>query len=243
MAKKTNRAEHPLSTVITHWIHIVALFTLILTGLWIHDPFTDWKFHTVRYVHLFAAFFLVGTGIFRVYWGFFGRGSTDVGGGRKIRDWHFFFPQKENRGTFWPMVAYYLFLRKTHPCTAKYNPLQKLAYGALLFAIILDAFTGLAMWHVTQPYFESMTYVLGGTMAIRQMHYIAMWMFIVITAAHIYIVAIEAPWELPLMFFWKEGRPVRMECVDVRDRRLLERRAAKAAAAEETARTAAGEGG
>ena len=142
MAKKTNRAEHPLSTVITHWIHIVALFTLIFTGLWIHDPFTDWKFHTVRYVHLFAAFFLVGTGIFRVYWGFFGRGSTDVGGGRRIRDWHFFFPQKENRGTFWPMVAYYLFLRKTHPCTAKYNPLQKLAYGALLFAIILDAFTG-----------------------------------------------------------------------------------------------------
>ena len=160
----------------------------------------------MRYVHLFAAFFLVGTGIFRVYWGFFGRGSTDVGGGKRIRDWHFFFPQKENRGTFWPMVAYYLFLRKTHPCTAKYNPLQKLAYGALLFAIVLDAFTGLAMWHVTQPYFESIIYVLGGTQAIRQMHYLAMWLFIVITAAHVYIVAIEAPWELPLMFFWKEGR-------------------------------------
>ena len=93
-------------------------------------------------------------------------------------------------------------------------------------------------------FFQPLTYALGGTQAIRQMHYMAMWMFIVITAAHVYIVAIEAPWELPLMFFWKEGRPVRMECVDVRDRRLLERRAAKAAArAEETARTAAGKGG
>ena len=140
------------------------------------------------------------------------------------------------------MVAYYLFLRKTHPCTAKYNPLQKLAYGALLFAIILDAFTGLAMWHVTQPYFESIVYVLGGTQAIRQMHYMAMWLFIVITAAHVYIVAIEAPWELPLMFFWKEGRPVRLECVDVRDRRLLERRAGRATA-DDTARPAAGKGG
>ena len=39
-----------------------------------------------------------------------------------------------------------------------------------------------------------------------------------------YIVLIEAPWELPLMFLWKEGEPVRMECVDVRDRRLIERR-------------------
>ena len=40
------------------------------------------------------------------------------------------------------MVAYYLFLRKTHPCTAKYNPLQKLAYGAVLFVLLslgLDA--------------------------------------------------------------------------------------------------------
>ena len=241
MAKKTSRAEHPLSTVITHWIHICALFVLIFTGLWIHDPFTGWPFHTVRYVHLFAAFFLVGTGVFRVYWGFFGRGSTDVGGGRRIRDWHFFFPQKENRRTFWPMVKYYLFLRKTHPCTAKYNPLQKLAYGALLFAIILDALTGLAMWHVTAPYFQGMTYFLGGTQMIRELHYLAMWMFIVITALHVYIVLIEAPWELPLMFLWKEGEPVRMECVDVRDRRLIERRAAKAA--EKTAGTAAGEGG
>jgi len=34
-----------------------------------------------------------------------------------------------------------------------------------------------------------------------------------------------------------------MECVDVRDRRLLERRAAKAAAAEKTAQTATGKGG
>ena len=74
------------------------------------------------------------------------------------------------------------------------------------------------------------------------MHYMAMWLFIVITAAHVYIVAIEAPWELPLMFFWKEGAPVRMECVDVRDRRLLERRQAKQPA-EETARPAAGKGG
>ena len=53
-----------------------------------------------------------------------------------------------------------------------------------------------------------------------------------------YIVAIEAPWELPLMFFWKEGQPVRMECVDVRDRRRLETKAAK-----EAAPTAGGEGG
>src|SRR5665647_3126287 len=86
MAKLTTRAEHPLSTVITHWIHIVALFVLIFTGFWIHDPFTSWSFHTVRYVHLFAAFFLVGTGVFRVYWGFFGQGSADVGGTKRIKD-------------------------------------------------------------------------------------------------------------------------------------------------------------
>jgi len=218
MARITTRAEHPLSAVITHWIHIVALFILIFTGFWIHDPFTNWPFHTVRYIHLFAAFFLVGTGIFRVYWGFFGTGSADVGSTKKIKDWHFFFPQKENKGTFWEVVKYYLFLRKTHPCTAKYNPLQKLAYGALLFAIIIDATTGLAMWHVTASFFQPMTYFFGGTEVIRNIHYIAMWAFIVITAAHIYIVLIEAPWEIPLMFLWKEGRPVEAECVDVRER-------------------------
>ena len=238
MAKHTTRAEHPISTVVTHWIHIVALFVLIFTGFWIHDPFTSWPFHTVRYVHLFAAFFLVGTGIFRVYWGFFGTGSADVGSAKKVKDWHFFFPQKENKGTFWEVVKYYLFLRKTHPCTAKYNPLQKFAYGCLLFAIVIDATTGLAMWHVTASFFQPMTYFLGGTQVIRNIHYIAMWAFIVITAAHIYIVLIEAPWEIPLMFLWKEGRPVRAECVDVRQRPRK-----GAGTAPKPADTARGEGG
>ncbi len=40
------------------------------------------------------------------------------------------------------------------------------------------------------------------------------------------------------MFFWKEGHRARMERVDVRDRRLLAKRAAR-----EASKTAAGEGG
>jgi Ni/Fe-hydrogenase 1 B-type cytochrome subunit len=219
MAKHTTRSEHPLTAIITHWIHIAALFTLIITGYWIYDPYAAWPFHTVRMVHLFAAFFLVATGVFRVYWAFLGSGSSDVGSAAKIRDWHFFFPQAENRGTLWPMIKYYLFLRKTHPCTAKYNPLQKIAYAFLGVAIFLDMLTGLAMWHVTAGFFQPLTYALGGTTAVRQLHFAAMWLFIVITAVHIYIVAIEAPWEIPLMFWWKEGAPVRQECVDARQRR------------------------
>lgn len=232
MAKHTTRAEHPIAAVVTHWFHVVALAVLIVTGFWLHNPYADWSYGTVRHIHLWAAFFLVGTGIFRVYWAFFGSGSSDVGSGTKVKDYHWFFPEKENRGKTLEMLKYYLFLRKTHPCTAKYNPLQKGAYIMLGVAILIDATTGLALWHVTAGWFEPAVYWVGGLTAVRQMHYFAMWLFILITSAHVYLTLVEAPWEIPLIFWWKENEEVRIECIDDSPRARK--------AAERTARSSAG---
>lgn len=214
MSKHTTRAEHPLVTVITHWIHVVALSVLIWTGFWIHRPWYQASFSTIRTWHLMAAFILVATGAARFYWAFFGRGSADLGETKRKRDFLHFMPERQNRHKTWQMIKYYLFLRKTHPCTAKYNPLQKVAYQGLGVAILIHMSTGLALWGPTSSWFSTATYWLGGPVTIRLIHYLAMWAFIVITVVHIYLTLVEAAWEIPLMFWWKERLPIKGVCVE-----------------------------
>lgn len=205
--KHTTRAEHPLVAVITHWIHVVALVLLVFTGFEIHSPFVGGSLATNRFVHLTAAFVLVATGIVRVYWAFLGTGSANVGTTEKIRDCRFFCPDPINRAKTLQMVKYYLFMRRTHPRTAKYNPLQKAAYIALIVAILVQLNTGLMLWTPTAEFFAPVTYALGGPLYVRAIHYLAMWVFIIITAIHVYLTLAEATWEIPLIFAWRE-RPI-----------------------------------
>ncbi|HLA83126.1 MAG TPA: Ni/Fe-hydrogenase, b-type cytochrome subunit [Thermoleophilia bacterium] len=223
MAVRTTRAEHPLAAVVTHWLHVVALFVLVWTGFFIHSPFYNASFALHRNIHLVAAFVLIFTGISRIYWAFFGEGSADVGSKEKICDCRFFLPDKLNRGKLWQMIKYYMFLRKTHPRTAKYNPLQKLAYLALLVAMLVMLVTGLEMWTHTKEFLQPLTYFLGGPLVVRFIHYFSMWLFMVVTATHIYLTFAETPWEVPLMFWWKEARFVGRDGETVPARKSKER--------------------
>jgi hypothetical protein len=118
-------------------VAVSPLFALISTGFWIHDPFTGWSLHSVRNVHLFAAFLLV---LLAGRQGHLPHALTILReriGGRRQRQVHqglaLLLPSEGGQGAFWEIAKYYLRLRKAHPCTAKHDPLQKLVYGALMF--------------------------------------------------------------------------------------------------------------
>ncbi|NCO65335.1 MAG: hypothetical protein AUK32_00580 [Candidatus Aquicultor secundus] len=196
--------------MVTHFVHSVALITLVFTGFFIHSPFYSGSMQTNRTVHLIAAWILISTGVIRFYWAFFGRGSAPTGSRRKMPDYIFFLPQKENRGKTLESLKFHLFLRRTHPRTLKYNPLQKGTYAVLFLLSIIQIITGFEQWTPTLAFFSPLTYALGGPIIVRIIHYIVAWLFIVIIVLHSYLVLIEARPELPLMFFYREPREVTM---------------------------------
>ncbi|MHB8840947.1 MAG: cytochrome b/b6 domain-containing protein [Candidatus Aquicultor sp.] len=204
------REEHPLVAVVTHNVHLVALIALVFTGFFIHSPFYRGSMQTNRTIHLISAWILIASGVIRIYWAFFGRGSAPTGSRRKMPDYKFFLPQKENRGKTLETLRYYLFLRRTHPRILKYNPLQKGTYWALILLSLIQIITGFELWTPTLAFFSPLTYALGGPIYVRMIHYIVAWLFIVITALHIYLVLIEARPELPLMFLYREPGEVTM---------------------------------
>jgi len=205
VTEHTTRAEHPLIAVATHWVHVVSLTFLIFTGFYIHYPFWGLDFSTMRTIHLIAALFFVLTFLMRMVWAVVGGGSAAAGGSRRIRDFRWFMPEKGDMRMTFATVKYYLFLRKTHPRTLKYNPLQKAAYLVLVPATLVIALTGLQLWQTTAHFLEPLTYWMGGPVWVRTVHYATMWVFILIAIVHIYLAIAETVFELPMMFFWRSA--------------------------------------
>ena len=60
------REAHPMPFVITHWINLVAMILLIITGFSIHFPFWGGFMGIARGVHVFLGFVLFINCIVRV---------------------------------------------------------------------------------------------------------------------------------------------------------------------------------
>lgn len=204
MAHVTTREEHPWPAIVMHWIHLISIVVLTYTGFYIHRPFGPGTMDLMRSLHFLFMFILILNALVRVYWAFMGRGSAAQGSRQRVRDYKHFGYERENRGQFWETVKYYTFIRRTHPVGGKYNTLQKGVYMFWLLLIVLQAITGFAIWTNTAEFFAPLTNALGGLIAMRAIHYIIMWLFIITTLVHIYLSVAEAPWQAPLMFFGRE---------------------------------------
>lgn len=92
----------------------------------------------------------------------------------------------------WPMQAYYLKLRKTHPPYDIYNPLQKAAYTAVLFIIApLVVLTGLALSPGIDAIAHPLTTIFGGRQFARLWHFAGMLLLLAFFALHTFQVATQ----------------------------------------------------
>ncbi len=203
MTETAVRAEHPLTALLLHYFHLVSMIVLIISGFYIHYPIIPGLMGLMRGFHMVGWVVLIVVGIWRVIWAFVGRSSGVLDEERQVADYKHFGYQRENRGTFWPTVSYYLFIRKNPPPIEKFNPLQKLTYLLWLLLIVLAAITGWALWGPTENLFQPLTLALGGLQYMRMYHYIIMWLFILTVALHVYLSALHVA-QLRLMFAWRE---------------------------------------
>jgi Ni/Fe-hydrogenase 1 B-type cytochrome subunit len=202
------REEHPVPAVLMHWAHLLSFLVLVATGILIHDPTHALEMDAVRLVHFVAMFVFMATFVVRVYWAFFGAGSSNNGSHVRVADWRHFVPEKSSDRTVWPTVKYYLFLRKTRPYTAKYNPLQKFTYALLLpLGIIVMAITGFTLYAPTVEYMLWFATLVGGFEAVRALHYFTMWAMIAFVMVHLYLVFFEDLREAPLMLLGIAPKP------------------------------------
>ncbi len=212
---KPLKEQHPIPFVLWHWFNLVCMILLILSGLYIHYPLFGGFMSVARGVHLCAGIIIFLAIIFRIVGAFFIKDSITMGSREKQKDIKNWLPQPENRHQFFPMLRYYLFMKKDYPISAKYATMQKASYIFVAVALLLMSYTGFCLWGVTNQWgiFAAGNQVFaswfgtgggGGVMAMRVLHWCLMWVFVAFTCIHAYIASMHGLSAWRMIFLHKE---------------------------------------
>ena len=191
--------------VVTHWVNLVAMIFLIITGFLIHFPVPG-TMGIARGLHVFFGFVIFINCVVRIVLSFFVK-SAPTGGTRKtVKDFRTWLPQKDNRHQGGAWIKYYLFMKKDHPLSAKLGVPQKLSYLLIPILIILMFISGICLWMPTSQwgFCQWCINLVGGIMSMRIIHYFGMFVFIIFMFIHVYLANIEGIEPTKLMFARKE---------------------------------------
>jgi len=201
------REAHPLPFVITHYVNLISMIVLIISGILIHFPFLAGTMGAARGVHIFCGIVLFVNCLLRVILSFVLKSAPANGTRQTTTDVKSFLPQADNKHQLGAWLKFYLFAKKDHPLAGKYNPMQKIAYIAVPFLILFMFYTGLCLWGATQSWGICQAFIgaVGGLMTVRVIHYVMMFIFIIFMIIHVYMAVTEGGSAmLKNMFAWKE---------------------------------------
>ncbi len=174
---------------VTHWVTFLTFLVLAFTGFYLHRPFftatgeTAFTMGTMRFVHILTAFVFTASFLFRMYWMFRGNYCSR---------WGAFVPihRRQWRG-MGEMIAYYSFFRWRPSYRIGHNSLAAIVYLWMFFLMLVQVFTGFAM------YGEILHHSLWTTMFgwlpmfvniqyLRLIHYLIMYGFFGFIIHHVY---------------------------------------------------------
>lgn len=178
-----------------HWVNALCILALAVTGYIIGSPpalqssaeasFGYW-FGTVRFIHFFAAFIFFFNFLFRLYWGFVGN---------RFAKWNNFIPVKAEQ---WKEMLHVLCLDILQFCkkplrSIGHNSLAGITYFIIFLAFLFQSVTGFGMYAAMSnawlPHlFSWIVPMMGGDFAVRQWHHAMMWVFIIFSIIHVYLV-------------------------------------------------------
>ncbi|WP_276619700.1 Ni/Fe-hydrogenase, b-type cytochrome subunit [Syntrophomonas wolfei] len=185
--------RHSIWIRIFHWTNMIAITMLCLTGFYIHAPESFRLFANMdnaRMIHFGMAYLLCVGVLGRVYYAIVADDAKNI-----------VFSVTKDTPKFPSMMKYYLFMADSHPYYGKYNPGQKMMYTGWLFMALIQIITGFVLYKPDM--FMAVSGWLGGYMAVRVIHYIVTWLFVLSVLAHVYLDISEGVPVLKSMFTGK----------------------------------------
>jgi len=177
---------------VTHWLIVISISVLSVTGLYIHSPFlvpsspveASTQMASIRFWHeVFAIVFSLSIAV-RFYWGFVGNSFSS---------WRQIIPHRRDQ-FYWlrEMGKYYSF-RRRHPVPyTGHNHLAGLAYTVVSVGLFGQVLTGLLLFGWLMPtgpfhlLFGWGSSVPGGIQTVRMLHYLLTFLFLAFAIHHVY---------------------------------------------------------
>jgi thiosulfate reductase cytochrome b subunit len=186
---------HPVVVRLTHWINVIAVLIMVLSGWRIYNASPLFPFKFPAEVTLggwlagalqwhFAAMWLLALNglvylVYGVASGHFRRKLLPVTPRAVVRD-----------------VVLALRGRLAHDDLSAYNAAQRAAYLAIIAALVVLVLSGLAIWKPVQ--FQELAALMGGYEGARLVHFFAMALLVLIVLVHVVMVVL-VPRTLPTM--------------------------------------------
>jgi len=182
-----------------HWINVLALTILTITGFVIANPpaivtsaeaSTSFWFGYVRMIHFITAFVFIANLFFRWYWAFVGNKYASVKN---------LIPYNKTRWkNLWYVFKIDVLLMKDkdesfNNISIGHNTLAGLSYFGLMIILFLQIFTGFALYAPMSDWFlpgmfEWVTTMLGSEIVVRYVHHLMTWLIIAFSVIHMYLV-------------------------------------------------------
>lgn len=176
---------------ITHWVNVLCITVLVLTGLYIHYPFVKhnpvdhpYMMGSVRYIHYVTGMIFTTSILVRLWWAFAGNKYAH------IRTFYNPF-NKEDRSYIISYFKYYCFLERKPKHVLTHNPMAQYAYIGIFLFFVFQIFSGFALWSQANPdgTLHSMFGFMFSIMSnqwMRYIHYFSIFIVGVFLMAHIY---------------------------------------------------------
>ncbi|MDD2366649.1 MAG: Ni/Fe-hydrogenase, b-type cytochrome subunit [Desulfuromonadaceae bacterium] len=174
----------------SHWINVLSIFTLAVTGFFIGTPVSfgssasDFTMGWIRFIHFTAGYTFAVSVLSRMIWSLIGN---------KYSGWKEFFPFTTSAGRekMIKMLRYYMFVDKQVPESIGHNPVATTAYFALFFLYILMILTGFSLYAEHAPAGVmhkalSPMYSIFSNQGMRLAHHSSMWLIFGFIINHIY---------------------------------------------------------
>jgi Ni/Fe-hydrogenase 1 B-type cytochrome subunit len=173
----------------THWLNVVSIVMLSITGFYIGHPFIGagegvWIMGWMRFLHFTSAYLFLTSFIIRSIWFVVGN---------QYGSWRMFFPwtTAEGRLNALKFFRYYTFTGRHLPNEVGHNGLAVIAYAALFTLFVFQIVSGFALYGMHAP---------GGTwdtlfgwlllsfdsQTLRLWHHLVMWLIIAFVINHLY---------------------------------------------------------
>lgn len=193
---------------IFHWIMVLSIVVLFVTGILIAKPvtvmgleptFTSMSMDWVRNIHFIFAFLFCASFILRIYGFIVNKGDRLF---PRVWEGHFYSETLD-------VALHYMLLKPSHAPFLR-NPLARMSYAGLYAMVLVEILTGFAMYYMTEPsniggtLFGWVNVILGNEMITHWVHHIVAWLIIVFAIGHVYMVLradmMEAEGEASSMF-------------------------------------------
>ena len=176
----------PLPVRIFHWIMFFAVMYLVITGLYLHDPWSGLPYGAVRKTHTLAGIILILNLFGQVCYYIFTGKYTEIL--FMLRD----FPNLRS------FFRYALFITENHPNYGRYNPGQKALFTTWGLVVVITGFAALPFF---SPEHESwLSRPFGGLTGIRIVYYMITMFFLATIPLHLLLAFTEDPAKLQAIF-------------------------------------------